>query len=127
MNDRYLILENKQYEELTYKMADFLWNNGNEVIIQNNFCDSTYYNQFLLKKPCLIIIDDNNFLKSKDKMKYNLQENDNMTICVSSTGVYTNVIPFPHKIFEFNALTESQLNRFFEWSTKLNLFSDKKL
>lgn len=125
MNDRYLILENKLHEELTYTIADFLWNNGNEVIVQNNFFDDKYYQNFLRKNPCIITIDDNNFSKSEKWMKDNLFQNDEMAICFSPTGVYTNVIPFPHKIFDYNALTKSQLNLFFEWCMKLNLFSSK--
>lgn len=126
MNERYLIVENKFHEELIYKIVDFLWDNGNEVIVENHFFDKEYYQSFLDNNPCVITIADNDFSATENKMRYNLFPNDKMIFQFSSTGVYTNLIPFPHKIFEFNALTELQLNNFFEWCMKLNLFSTGK-
>lgn len=120
MNGRYLIIKNNQQEELLYAIADFLWNNGNEVIVQGNFYDENYYSTFLRRKPCVITIDEDVF--SETQMSIAEREVKYKSLHFSTTGVYTNVIPFPHRIFPFVRLNKSELNRFFDWCIKLNLF-----
>lgn len=127
MNGRYLIVENEKQEELLYFIADFLWNHGNEVIVQNNFQDIEYYHLFLNENPCVIIVNEENFSVTENILKKIEQKTDNMIIHFSKTGVYTNVIPFPHKIFQFERLCKSELNCFFYWCKKLNLFENNRV
>jgi hypothetical protein len=37
-------------------------------------------------------------------------------------GVYTNVIPFPYKIFHFDSFNRYEFRRFFTWCQKLDFF-----
>lgn len=126
MNGRYLIIKNNQEEELLYDIADFFWNNGNEVIVQGNFYDDNYYSTFLRKKPCVITIDENDFSENQNQMVIDEREIKYILIHFSTTGVYTNLIPFPHRIFQFERLDKSELHRFFDWCVRLNLFSVNK-
>lgn len=123
MKGRFFIVKNAAYEELLYTIADFFWNNGNEVIIEDNFIDKAYYNDFLLKKPWIITVNTDNFAETLNRIKVVGQRNQFIILNFSSTGVYTNLIPFPHKIYQYKKLNKTQLNRFFNWCVKFNLFN----
>lgn len=123
MKRRFFIVKNAAYEELLYTIADFFWNNGNEVIIEDNFIDKAYYNDFFLKKPWIITVNTDNFAETLTKIKVADQRNQFIILNFSSTGVYTNLIPFPHKIYQYKKLNKTQLNRFFNWCVKFNLFN----
>ncbi|WP_433900116.1 hypothetical protein [Sphingobacterium puteale] len=108
----YLVIENKQQEELTYDIAGFFWDNGNEVSIQSSYTPTDHNYR---SADCIISLDNNSF-----------SEQDILTtkplIHFCHDGVYSNLIPHPHKIFEFKGLNERTLTAFFSWCTRLNLF-----
>lgn len=123
MKGRYLLKNNNEHEELVYYIADFLWNNGDEVIVENNFTDVDYYSHFLYKKPWIVTVHADNFSKTVEKMKGDGITSHLNILHFSSTGVFTNLIPFPHQIFKYENLNTAQLSRFFNWCLKLNLFN----
>jgi len=122
MNDRYLIIASSLYDELKHKVAEFLWNNGKEVIIKDSFNDDESYLSFLEEKPNIITINNSDFSLIKKNVKTEELEHKDVHIHFSANGVYTNLIPFPHKIFEFKTLNELELNYFFEWCKSQYLF-----
>lgn len=127
---KYIIIENKEQEEnaLLSDVADFLWNNGNEVIVRNN------KNQNFGKVyDCLVLLicgyfpAESLFEKGRETIHKNFDlKKSNCTksmLIFSKNGVYSNAIPFPHKIYHFNTLDKKSLSEFFIWSKKLNLFT----
>jgi len=108
----YLVIENKQLEELTYDIVGFLWDNGNEISIQGGYTDkdSNY-----LRTDCIVSLDNSPF-----------SEQDILTtkpfIHFCEDGVYSNVIPSPYRIFECKGLNKQTLAAFFSWCMRLNLF-----
>ena len=123
MKGRFFIIKNSEYEELLYTIADFFWNNGNEVVIEDNFIDKAYYHNFLLKKPWIVTVNDDNFNETLNRIKVAGQRDHFIILNFSSSGVYTNLIPFPHKVYQYKKLSKAQLNRFFNWCIKFNLFN----
>lgn len=128
---KYLVIENKEHSgnRLLNDVADFLWNNGNEVLTRS----STHKENLAEDYDCIVLLMAGNFRatsffeKNKGALheKYGLRESDgNRSILVlSDTGVYSNAIPFPHKIYHFDTLDYDALLGFFNWTRKLNLFS----
>lgn len=126
MKGRFFIMKNSDYEELLYTIADFFWNNGNQVIIQDNFIETAYYRCFLFQKPWIVTVNANDFSETANKIKANGQPDNFIIINFASNGVYTNLIPFPHKIYQYKKLNKSQLNNFFRWCIKFSLFNTSK-
>lgn len=133
---KYIVVENKEQteEELHYDIADFLWNNGNEVYIRD-YCAIDFKN-IAKDCNCLILLDYHNSssevlldeVQKKFKKDVELEgyQNKKTILVFSNTGVYSNAIPFPHKIFQFEQLDQNELIRFFNWSTALNLFENNR-
>lgn len=130
---KYLILETKEQEEneLLYDIAEFLWNNGNKVIIIH--CSSEIENQNIVKDFDSIVLlsssdstSESHFEKDLRMLHvdFDLEKSDNpkLILFFSKDGVYSNAFPFPHKIFHFDKLDQIELARFFNWCMKLNLF-----
>lgn len=125
---RYLLIENKEENELLYDVADFLWDNGNEVFIRNKSTNESLVKDY----DCTVLLDyedgftESVFEKSKENLEkyFSITKNiDEKTILLFfKDGVYSNAIPFPHKIFHFNNLNKDSLSKFFKWCMKLNLF-----
>jgi hypothetical protein len=123
---KYIVVENKgqKEEELHYDIADFLWNSGNEVYIRDN--NATDFQKIVKDCDCIISLvykrSSSELLSergTKGFSKYFELENyqNKKTILVfSNTGVYTNAIPFPHKIFHFEKLDKNEITSFFNWS-----------
>lgn len=133
---KYLVIENKEQEidECLYDIADFFWNGGNEVYISNNYNNETDYKDFV--KCCdwivLLIYGDcspASFFESeqeKFQKHFKLEKSNKLMLVFSINGVYSNTIPFPHKIFHFDMLDQNELKRFFSWCRKLNLFDKQR-
>jgi len=131
---KYLIIENKEQEvdEYLYDIADFFWNNGNEVYLSNNYNDENDYRDFVKHCDCVVLFvyGDCSLVSFFENEQHKLQREFNLEksnskklmLIFSINGVYSNVIPFPHKIFHFNKLDQNELKHFFKWSKKLNLF-----
>lgn len=129
---KFLIVENKIREELMCEVADFLWNNGNEVHLRDNFEDdfSKIDGQNALDYcDCLIFFKLNKPSGNKGKdfdcsKDFGLYTNHRKLIVLvfGEDGVYTNAIPYPHKIYHFETLDKKSLIKFQNWSKRLNLF-----
>ncbi|UYQ91430.1 hypothetical protein MKQ68_15155 [Chitinophaga horti] len=96
---RYLFISEN---ELLYDFADFLWNNGNSIYVQK--C-SDY--------DCVVMIQDGNVSFAGQAITALVFAND---------GIYTNAIPFPHKLFHIEQLDQRGLDRFLAWCKKFRLF-----
>lgn len=135
---KYLVIENKEREvdECLYDIADFFWNNGNEVYISNNYNNEIDYRDFV--KYCnwvvLLIYGDCSpvsFFESEQhklQREFNLEKSNSkkLMLVFSINGVYSNAIPFPHKIFHFDRLDQNELKHFFSWCKRLNLFDKQR-
>lgn len=132
---KYIVVNNEQTEEeLHYDIADFLWNNGNEVYIRD-YCAIDFKN-IAKDCNCLILLDycyssskvlfDKVQKKFKKDVELEGSQNIKTILVFSNTGVYSNAIPFPHKIFQFKQLDQNELIRFFNWSRALNLFDNSR-
>ncbi|MFG4003330.1 hypothetical protein [Flavobacterium aquidurense] len=131
---KYLIIESNEQEldECLYDIADFFWNNGNQVFISNNYDNKFDYQCFveLCDWVVLLIYQDFStitfFENEQEKFQkyFNLEESisKKMMLVFSLDGVYSNAIAFPYKIFHFDTLDQNELKRFFRWCRKLNLF-----
>lgn len=141
MNDlkmKYLVIENIEQEAdecLLYDIADFFWDNGNEVYISNNYCNESDYQNFVKQCDWVVLLKYGNcsamsfFENEQEKFQKDFKlekSNNNLMLVFSLDGVYSNAIPFPHKIFHFDTLDQNELKRFFNWSRKLNLFDKQK-
>lgn len=132
---KYLLVEDKvqQGQVILDSIAEFLWNNGNEIYASNNFNTRTDYLNIVRCCDCIVLLifrgcpvesifrsgqetfqTDNDLGKSLNKK---------FVLVFSANGVYCNAIPFPHKIFHFEGLCQDELARFFNWCGKLNLFT----
>ncbi|WP_164112221.1 MULTISPECIES: hypothetical protein [Sphingobacterium] len=130
---KYLVIENKAQEESewVYDIADFFWNNGNQVYIGKNYSSMFEYKNIVEYCDCIVLINDDcptellfeskqeNFCQYFDLKNVNEKKT---ALIFSIDGVYSNVIPFPHKIFHYDQLSQNELTRFFNWCRKLNLF-----
>lgn len=132
---KYLLVDDREQEEqmLLDNIAEFLWNNGNEIYVRTNMNNEIDYKNIL--KSCDSIV----FLVFKDcpveslfaRVKKKVQEdtdlekslNEKIILVFSIDGVYCNAVPFPHKIFHFEKLCQHELTRFFLWCEKLKLFA----
>lgn len=108
----YLVIENKQLEELTYAIAGFLWDNGNEITIRK---EDSAKDSNSVRADCMITLDKGSF-SLENLVKTGL------FIHFCNDGVYSNAIPFPYRLFEFSKLNKNSLAAFFSWCKNLNLF-----
>src|SRR5690606_15089916 len=132
---KYLLVEDKVQQEQVIRdsIAEFLWNNGNEIYASNNFNDRTDYLNIVKSCDCIVLLifrdcpvesifgsgqeafqADNDLGKSFNKK---------IVLVFSENGVYCNAIPFPHKFFHLEGLCQNELARFFLWCGKLSLFT----
>jgi len=130
---KFLIIENKIQgeEELVYEIADFLWNNGNEVFLKDTFnidISKIDGRNALDYCDCVIVFNSSKIAESKKKLfnrkDFELFSNHKRLIVLIfyKDGVYTNAIPYPHKIYDFEALDKNSLIDFQNWSKRLKLF-----
>lgn len=132
---KYLLVEDKEQEEqvLLDNIAEFFWNNGNEVYSRNSFDNEIDYQDVVKCCDCIVLLIYRDYLgepffeheqgvfhKDFDTEK---SLNKKFMLVFSINGVYSNAIPFPHKIFHFESLCQKELTRFFRWCGKLNLFT----
>ena len=135
---KYLVIENNEHkaDECLYEIADFFWNNGNEVYISNNYNNETDYQCFVKQCDWIVLLIYGNcstisFFESEQKKfqkDFGLEKRNSkkLMLVFSIDGVYSNAIPFPHKIFHFDKLDQNELKHFFNWCRKLNLFDTQK-
>lgn len=130
---KYIILQQeKKQDDLADDIANFFWDAGNEVHIasdcKSNFGSrhqSVYYDCSISiihkDDPCEFLFEIHQEIFHK-YFDINTTENKDTILIFSNKGVYTNTIPYPHKIFNFENLDQHALARFFIWCRKLNLF-----
>lgn len=132
---KYLLVEDRVQKEqvILDSIAEFLWNNGNEIYPSNNFINHTDYLNIVKNCDCIVLLNSKDGPvesilgsgKEAFQADYDLRKNFDKKIVLvfSVNGVYCNAIPFPHKLFHFEGLCQSELARFFNWCGKLNLFT----
>src|SRR5690606_18523615 len=124
---KYLVIENRQQEidECLYDIADFFWNNGNEVYISNNYKNKLDYQDFVKHCDWVVLLLYGNcslvsfFVNEKNKLKreFNLDISNSNIIMLDIIiyCVYSNSIPFLHNIFHFDRLDQNELKHFISW------------
>lgn len=123
---KYFVVENKEQkrDQFLNDITDFLWDNGNEVHI------SSYYNkadfqQVIQSCDCIILLKYQGacFEEAREAFRNNHALDKSILqktfLFFSEKGVYTNTIPFPYKIFDFEQLDEIELSQFFSWYRRL--------
>jgi hypothetical protein len=132
---KYLLVEDRlqQSQVILDSIAEFLWNNGNEIYTSNNFDNRTDYLNVAERCDCIVLLIFGNcpvesifgsgqeiFLGDKELKEILYKK---VGLVFSANGVFCNAIPFPHKIFHFEELCQHELLRFFNWCGKLSLFT----
>lgn len=126
----FLLMIDYREEELVYEIADFLWNNGNEVFLKDTF--NIDFSQIdgrnaLDYCDCAILFKSNKPSESEKKLfnskDFELFSNHKRLIVLLfyTDGVYSNAIPYSHKIYDFEALDKNSLINFQNWSKRLKL------
>ena len=125
---KYIVLENNDQNENTLlgDVSDFLWNNGNEVFIKkSDQCDPKDFDCVVLMIPGYFP-SESLFERGREMLIENFDSgtscNEKPMLIFSKNGVYSNAIPFPHKIYQLNTLNKDSLSAFFNWCRNLNLF-----
>lgn len=131
---KYLLIKDKgrQLQALIDNIAEFLWNNGNEIYVRTGLDNPWEYQDITDRCECIIFLNCSNdlmesfFSYEKKIQPEDTQENNilnkKFVLFFSINGVYCNVVPFPHKIFHFKELSQLELTRFFLWCEDLKLF-----
>ena len=132
---KYLLVEDKlqQGQAILDSIAEFLWNNGNEIYASNNFHNQTDYLDIAECCDCIVLLfyrecpvdlifgsGEEISLIDKELGKIVYKK---VVLVFSENGVFCNAIPFPHKIFHLEGLCQDELARFFNWCVKLSLFT----
>jgi len=125
---KYFVVENKEQkrDQFLYNITDFLWDNGNEVHI------SSYYNkadfqQVIQSCDCIILLQYQGacFDEAREVFRNNHALDKSILqktfLFFSESGVYTTMIPFPYKIFDFEQVNKNELSRFFSWYERFGL------
>lgn len=124
---KYFVVENKEQQRnhFLYDIVDFLWDNGNEVHISSNYSEADFQ-QIIENCDCIVLLKyhEVDFDKAREAFQNNLALEKSILkktfLFFSENGIYTNIIPFPYKIFDFKQLDNNELSRFFCWCRKLN-------
>src|SRR5690606_12048983 len=116
-----------QLQELFYDIADFLWDNGNTVYLSNHF-DKDVVQRIIQSCDWVVWTDIQNTSFHKAKRAFQKEWNLNTLfnpknfLIFLKNGVYTNIIPYPNKIFSFETFNKDELKGFFNWCHKFHLF-----
>ncbi|HWV72732.1 MAG TPA: hypothetical protein VN040_13485 [Pseudosphingobacterium sp.] len=131
---KYLLVGDKEQEEqaLLDHIAAFLWNKGHEVYSRSSLDNEIDYQNMVKCCDCIIFLTFRDypaalFFECRQEVYKNFgltkKLNKKNMLVFSVNGVYSNAVPFPHKIFHFEHLCQKELTRFFRWCRKLNLFT----
>jgi hypothetical protein len=124
----YHIIENigAEQEEFLYYVADFFWNAGHDVYIAGP--NEAAFKRKVREADCIVLlipeqIDGNSALQHLAKiLNSDFETSKHNFLLFGHNGVFTNIIPPPHKIYPFNGFCKNQFNLFFQWTKKMNLF-----
>lgn len=128
---KYILIKNQEEKEddVLNDIAAFLWDSGHEVDLADwtgacfeNKKLHTHYDCYIsiIKNydACQSVLDRHRFVFKN----FNSCKKTGRILIFSDTGVYTDAIPYPHKIFDCNHLDRESLQLFFQWCRKINLF-----
>lgn len=128
---RYFIAEPVGHikNDLFFEVANFLWDSGNEVALGKNRicdCEKMQHDDY---DYTISLVPNNETVESLFKIHYTILgkyfdkiNNSNPMLILANTGIYTNALPYPHKIYSFEKLDKQALASFFDWCKKFNLF-----
>ncbi|MGK9118985.1 hypothetical protein [Olivibacter jilunii] len=130
---KYLLVGDNGQEEqmLLDHLAAFFWNNGHEVYSRTSLGNEINYQNMLTCCDYIVLLTFRDYPTASffergqavyEHVGLTKKLHKKIMLVFSKNGVYTNAIPFPHKIFHFEHLNKKELSRFFRWGTKLNLF-----
>ncbi len=131
---KYLFQEDKFQQDhvILDRIAEFLWDKGNEIYSSNNIDRRTDYINVAKSCDCIIsVIFEDCMIESifgKEQKPFQAIGRmetilkNKILIAFTMSGVYCNTIPYPHKIFHFEGLCHHELTRFFHWCEELSLF-----
>jgi len=132
---RYFIAEPVEQvkNDLFFEVANFLWDSGNEVALGKNIICDCEKMQLADYDYTISLVPNNESVESLFKTHYTtigkyfegIDSNRPMLV-LANTGIYTNALPYPHKIYNFEKLDKQALAGFFDWCKKFNLFVRKK-
>ncbi len=103
---KYIIIKNQKKEDhLLDEVAEFLWDSGHEVDVTGRAQVSSEDNKLHLCYDCHITVIENHdagqsvldMHRSVFKT-FNSYKNAGSILIFSNTGVYTDAIPYPHRI-----------------------------
>lgn len=130
---KYIVVRNKnvKHNEILDDISDFLWNNGNEVIVTESL--GCYLYDELEKFDFVVLVVSS---ESVEKLVFESDQEitfknfgvedcfqTNTILAFSENGVFSNMIPFPHKLFHLEKLEKDDLLLFFKWCRRFNLFT----
>ncbi|KQM34468.1 hypothetical protein ASE55_15965 [Chryseobacterium sp. Leaf201] len=127
---KYILIKNQEEKEddVLNDIAEFLWDSGHEVDLAD-WTEACFENKLHTHYDCYIsIIKNYDACQSVLDRHRSVFKNFNSfrkaghILIFSDTGVYTDAIPYPHKIFDYNHLDRESLQRFFRWCRKISLF-----
>ncbi len=124
--------QNRQENDLLSDIAAFFWNSGHEVEIADERPFATDSNTDFNDYDCSISISNDHFtpqslfinhrISLKKYFNSGLKKKTGVVLIFSNKAVFTNAVPYPHQIFNYENLDQDSLAAFFEWFKKLNLF-----
>lgn len=124
---KYLLIEDQVQRDqvILDSIAEFLWNSGNEIYASNHFNNRSDYLHAVESCDCIVLLV---FKECPVASIFGREErgkslNQKLILVFSTNGVYCNAIPFPHKIFHFEELCQSELTRFFHWCGRWSPFA----
>lgn len=128
---KYILIKNQEEEEnrLLDNIAEFLWDSGHEVNVADDTEACFENKKFHIHYDCHVSIIENH---DADRCILDVYRSvfRNFDSCkkagsiliFSDTGVYTDAIPYPHKIFNYENLNRESLQLFFQWCREISLF-----
>ncbi|WP_027388036.1 hypothetical protein [Chryseobacterium gregarium] len=128
---KYILITNQEEKEddVSNDIAEFLWDAGHEVDVADTTQVFSENKKLHADYDCHIsIIGNHDAGQSVLDMHRSVFKNFNACkkagsiLIFSNTGVYTDAIPYPHRIFDYNHLDRASLQRFFRWCRKISLF-----
>ncbi|OZI06861.1 hypothetical protein BWI93_17850 [Siphonobacter sp. BAB-5385] len=147
---KFLIIGDIQAEDsLTFDVADYLWNKGNEIYLQSLDADrsdaetpgleisdavvivqpalATVSSAYSSLTPDLLEGNDNLASRTEDRLSIRqLLRQQKLVFLFSQDGIFSNLrsdVSRIHKIFTYPALNQTALLQFFAWCKTLGLFA----
>jgi hypothetical protein len=122
----YIILGDSERTEndLLYDIAGFFWDAGSEVFIRDKNSEPGYPYPAHTHHCVVLLIPDICFdeclfstkaVRIYQDLEVDMVQGGQPWLIFSQNGVYSNVIPYPHKLIHFEKLARNELRHFFAW------------